>query len=33
MQHCFVLLAYDIYEEIMRLCSVLIEGDDDIDTK
>lgn len=33
MQHCFVLVPYDIYEEIMRLGSVLIEQDDDINMK
>ena len=33
MQHSFVLMPYDIYEEIMRLGCVLIEEDDDIDMK
>lgn len=33
MQHCFVLSPCDIYEEIMRVLSVLIEWDDDIDMK
>lgn len=32
MQH-FVLMPHDVYEEIMRLCWVLIEWDDDIDMK
>lgn len=33
MQQRFVLTPYDIYEEITRLHSVLIEWDDDIDMK
>lgn len=33
MQHCFVVLPYDTYAAIMRLSSVLIEWDDDIDMK
>lgn len=33
MQRCFVLMPYDIYEEIMRLRLVLIEWGDDINMK
>lgn len=33
MQQCFVASPYDMYAEIMRLRSVLIEQDDDIDKK